>query len=203
MLVLSGPSGTGKTTLAKGLLELDEHITTSVSVTTREKRPGEVEGQDYYFVDTEKFNQMIESGDFLEYAEVFGYLYGTPKKIVRERLDNGEDMLFDIEWQGHRQLVTTARTDLTSVFLLPPSKQALWERLQRRQHGLKDTPEVRIKYADDEMSHWHEYDYVIINKDIDDSLHKLHAILKAERLRKERRIGLPEFVGSILRQSTV
>ena len=200
MLVLSAPSGTGKTTLTKMLKNSDSHIHTSISVTTRPKRPGELDGREYYFTDHDNFVQMIKSGEFIEYAEVFGYMYGTPRAFVEKSLSRGEDVLFDIDWQGHRQLISTARSDTTSVFILPPSKLDLMQRLKARKGSTKNEVEDRIMHADPELSHWHEYDYIIINRDIEESLGKLLSILKTERLRKERRVGLPEFIEKLLHE---
>lgn len=200
MFIISAPSGTGKTTLAKMLLEEDQHITPSISCTTRSKRDKEKEGIDYYFLSKKNFKQMSKNGDFLEYAQIFDNFYGTPKAAVEERLNNGEDVLFDIDWQGHRQLISTARTDVTSIFLLPPSKQELLKRLEKRNQDNKGIIKYRMERANEEIMHWHEYDYVIINRDLEQSLHKLLAILRAERLRKERRLGLPEFVGNLIKE---
>ncbi len=200
MFILSAPSGTGKTTLAKMIKVCDQHIHTSISVTTRQKRIGEKDGREYIFISRDEFKQMVDNDEFLEYAEVFGNLYGTPKKFVEEKLAAGEDVLFDIDWQGHRQIISTARDDVASVFLLPPSKDELAERLITR-HMLdmdKSTVEYRLKEADSEIMHWHEYDYVVINKYLDQSLSKLISILKSERLKKERRTGLKAFIASLV-----
>ena len=201
MFILSAPSGTGKTTLAKMLLNEDDHISLSTSCTTREKRQAEIEGKDYYFVDKEKFKLMVENNEFLEYAKIFDQFYGTPKKPVEDKLKNGEDVLFDIDWQGHRQLIATARTDVTSIFLLPPSKQELLFRLKARNQDNDAIIKHRMSRANEEIMHWYEYDYVIINKDLEHSLQKLLAILRAERLRKARRLGLPDFIGTLLKES--
>lgn len=202
MYVISAPSGTGKTTLANLLLEADKHIHISISVTTREKRPNEVDGRDYYFVDEETFRKMIEAGQMLEYAEIFGHLYGIPRLEVEKYLKNGEDLLFAIDWQGHRKLIATARDDVTSVFILPPSKQELLERLKSRNQDDQVNIINRMENSNLEISHWHEYDYVIINRTKRSTLKKLLSILRAERLKKTRRIGLPNFIGNLITQDT-
>ncbi|MCX7355456.1 MAG: guanylate kinase [Alphaproteobacteria bacterium] len=194
MLVLSSPSGAGKTTLSRLLLERDATLTMSVSCTTRPKRPGEILGVDYHFVDAIAFEGMIGQGDMLEHAEVFGNRYGTPRKPVEAALTSGRDVLFDIDWQGTQQLKQTSRDDVVSVFVLPPSFAELEKRLHSR---AQDTPEVvagRMAKASDEMSHWAEYDYIIINQDIEHSVASVRAILTAERLRRARQVGLRDFV---------
>ena len=198
MLILSAPSGTGKTTLANKILQKDKHITLSTSYTTRVKRPGEVDGVHYYFKTKELFKKQIKNKEFLEYAKIFGEFYGTPKKEVLHKLDNGKDVLFDINWQGHRQLVSIARPDVTSVFLLPPSKEELLKRLEHRNQDKLDVIKQRMYRLDEEISHWDEYDYIIINKDINQSMNKLMSILKSERLKKERRIGLSDFTRTLM-----
>jgi guanylate kinase len=200
MFVLSAPSGTGKTTMAKRLIEMDSHIHWSVSVTTRKPRPGEVDGLDYHFVSTEEFKSMVSNGELLEYAEVFGNFYGTPRSKVEEFLNKGEDLLFDIELQGHRQLVSSARQDVASVFILPPTKKELLNRLQLRKSDCITTINNRMEHVNFELSHWHEYDYHIINRNLDESVEKLYAVLRAERLKKTRRTGLANFVGELLRE---
>jgi guanylate kinase len=197
MLVLSSPSGAGKTTLSRQLLGNDSQIQLSVSCTTREKRPGETEGVDYRFVDTATFRGMIERGEFLEHARVFNHYYGTPKAPVEEALASGRDVLFDIDWQGTQQLEEEGREDLVRVFILPPSTRDLERRLITR---AQDSPEIvaqRMAKAADEMSHWPEYDYVIINRDIATSLTQLKSILTAERLKRERQYGLSDFVKAL------
>ena len=194
MLVLSSPSGAGKTTISRLLLERDKNISLSVSVTTRTKRPGEVEGRDYYFVDPTEFSLMLNRQELLEHAKVFDHYYGTPKAPVEEALCAGKDVLFDIDWQGEQQLKQSARTDLASVFILPPSTEELARRLQQRAQDPADIVAARMAKAPDEISHWPEYDYIIINYDIEESVAQVQAILAAERLRRERQIGLTEFV---------
>ena len=199
MFVLSSPSGAGKTTLARLLIESDPNISMSVSVTTRQQRRGEIEGKDYHFIDKAEFDRLASTGALLEHAKVFDNFYGTPRKPVEEALAQGRDVLFDIDWQGTQQLESSARDDLVRVFILPPTMQALERRLQTR---AQDTPEVvakRMARAADEMSHWAEYDYVLINSDRDRSLADVRAILQAERLRRQRQVGLNDFVAGLRR----
>ena len=198
MLVLSSPSGAGKTTLANLLINTDKHIHTSISYTTRLPRLGEVDGKDYYFVDKKTFHQMIDNEQFLEYAEVFGNLYGTPRKLVENYLTKGEDVIFDIDWQGHRSLKKLASADVVSVFILPPSKKELSERLIKRAQDASETIEFRLQKANSELVHWQEYDYTIVNKKLSQSLKKLLWILRAERLRKQRRRGVIDFVNQLI-----
>jgi guanylate kinase len=197
MLVLSSPSGAGKTTLSRMLLSDERNITLSISVTTRKKRPGEVNGRHYHFIDRKKFDQMVRDGDLLEYAEVFGNGYGTPRLPVERALKGGRDVLFDIDWQGTQQLRQRARDDLVSVFLLPPSSGELARRLHTRAQDDKKTIRARMAKASDEMSHWPEYDYVVVNRDLDRAFGDIRAILAAERLKRERQPGLPAFVRSL------
>lgn len=194
MFVLSSPSGAGKSTISREILARDGNIAMSVSATTRPKRPGEVAGRDYHFVDKSEFNLMVNRQEFLEYAKVFDNYYGTPAAPVRAALAEGRDVLFDIDWQGTQQIAEQARDDLVSVFILPPSTAELERRLTRR---AQDPPEVvarRMSKASDEMSHYAEYDYIIVNHGIEDSVDQAMSILKAERLRRERMVGLGEFV---------
>ena len=194
MLVLSSPSGAGKTTLSRQLLDNDKQIQLSVSCTTRQKRPGERDGVDYRFVDTPTFRGMIERKEFLEYAEVFANYYGTPRAPVDEALAAGRDVLFDIDWQGTQQLRDKGRADLVTVFILPPSTRDLEKRLLTRAQDPKEIVAQRRAKAADEMSHWAEYDYVVVNSDIATSLSNLKAILTAERLKRERQVGMSVFV---------
>ena len=197
MLVLSSPSGAGKTTLSRRLLESDLAIDLSISVTTRPPRPGEVDGRDYHFIDRAQFDTMVARGELLEWAQVFGNRYGTPRGPVEKALASGRDVLFDIDWQGTQQLREKGRADLVSVFVLPPSIPDLEQRLKSR---AQDTPEVirsRMAKAADEMSHWAEYDYVVINREIADAFEDVRAILGAERLKRERQPGLSAFVRSL------
>ena len=197
MLVLSSPSGAGKTTLSRQLLDNDKQIQLSVSCTTRPKRPGERDGVDYRFVDTPTFRGMIERKQFLEYAEVFGNYYGTPRGPVDDALNAGKDMLFDIDWQGTQQLRDKGRADLVTVFILPPSTRDLEKRLLTRAQDTKEIVAQRMAKAADEMSHWAEYDYVVVNSDIGTSLTNLKAILTAERLKRERQLGMSGFVKAL------
>lgn len=194
MLVLSSPSGAGKTTISRLLLERDDNLSLSVSVTTRPKRPGEVHGKDYFFIDPTEFNLMLNRQELLEHAKVFDHYYGTPKGAVEEALAAGHDVLFDIDWQGEQQLKQAARDDLASVFILPPSTEELSRRLRQRAQDPIEVVEARMAKAPDEISHWPEYDYIIINRDIEKSVAMVQAILAAERLRRERQVGLTAFV---------
>ncbi|HYD68260.1 guanylate kinase [Azospirillum sp.] len=197
MLVLSSPSGAGKTTISRKLLERDSGITMSVSVTTRPMRPGEVPEVDYYFVDMPRFEQMVEAGELLEHARVFGNCYGTPREKVENALKAGRDVLFDIDWQGTQQLAENARTDLVSIFVLPPSGEELERRLHTRAQDSAEVIAGRMAKASDEISHWAEYDYVIVNNDVEKSVASVQAILNAERLKRTRQVGLSEFVKSV------
>ncbi len=189
-----GPNGAGKTTLSRRLLESDREIDMSVSATTRKPRPGEVEGKDYFFLTTEDFGIMRNKGDFLESAKVFDNYYGTPRKPVEEALAQGHDVLFDIDWQGTQQLDETAPEDLVKVFILPPSVQELERRLEKRAQDPADVVAARMAKASDEISHYQEYDYIIINESMDKAFAELQAILRAERLRRRRLTGLSNFV---------
>ena len=194
MLVLSSPSGAGKTSIARSLLTRDKEINMSVSATTRPRRPGEVEGKDYYFVDEEKFKVDINKGLFLEYAHVFDHYYGTPLGLVQKLLSSGCDVLFDIDWQGTQQIKAKARDDLVSIFVLPPSTAELEKRLITRAQDSAEVVAGRMARAADEMSHYPEYDYIIVNHDLDQSIDAVHTILKAERLRRSRQASLTEFM---------
>lgn len=200
MMVLSSPSGAGKTSLAKKLLSDDDQIDMSVSMTTRPTRKGEVEAIDYYFVDKPQFTNAISDNELLEWAEVFGNFYGTPRKRVEAQLSLGRDVLFDIDWQGTQQLHEKVGQDLVRVFILPPSVAALEERLKRRGQDNEEVVRARMKQAASQISHWAEYDYVIINENLEDSLIELKSILAAERLKRERRIGLSSFVRSMSKE---
>lgn len=194
MLVLSSPSGAGKTTLSRKLLEADPGVELSVSVTTRKQRPGEVDGRDYHFIDAARFEAMVKQGELLEWAQVFGNRYGTPRAPVEAALANGRDVLFDVDWQGTKQLRKRADHGLVSIFVLPPSISALEQRLRRRAQDPDDVIHARMATAADEMSHWDEYDYVVINTDIDRAFKEVQTILAAERLKRERQTGLSDFV---------
>ena len=197
MLVLSSPSGAGKTTLSRRLLDMDPSVELSVSVTTRPKRSAEIEGRDYHFIDRARFDGMVENGELLEWAEVFDHCYGTPRAPVQTALAAGRDVLFDIDWQGTQQLRERARSDLVSVFVLPPSVAELERRLKARALDTDDVIHRRMTKAADEMSHWAEYDYVVINRDLDRAFGEVRAILAAERLKRERQTGLSGFVRAL------
>jgi len=194
MLVLSSPSGAGKTTISRGLLAREPGLEISVSVTTRPKRPGEVSGVDYHFIDATEFNLKVNRQELLEWAKVFDNYYGTPRAPVEAALTAGRDMLFDIDWQGTQQLDERAHADLVSIFILPPSTLELERRLRARARDSAEEVARRMAKAADEMSHWPEYQYIIVNRDLDRSLAEVQAILHAERLRRERQVGLADFV---------
>lgn len=198
MLVLSSPSGAGKTTLSRRLLENDRNISLSVSATTRAMRPGEVHGKDYHFLSREDFDVWLADGKFLEHATVFGNRYGTPSHLVTDELRAGRDVLFDIDWQGTQQLKEKMRDDLVSIFILPPSHDELERRLRTRAQDSDEIVAGRMAKAADEISHWPEYDYVIVNTDVEKALADIQAILNAERLRRSRQTGISEFVGRLI-----
>ncbi len=198
MLVLSSPSGAGKTTLSHRLLETDPTIVLSVSATTRAKRPNEKDGVDYHFVTPEAFQRAADAGEFLEHATVFDNRYGTPKKAVMDCLAAGRDVLFDIDWQGTQQLREHVREDVVTIFVLPPSHAELERRLRTRAQDPEDVVAKRMARAVDEISHWPEYDYVIVNDDLDAAHAKIKSILDAERLRRSRQIGLSDFVRELM-----
>lgn len=200
LLVMSSPSGAGKTTLSRKLLASDRNITMSVSVTTRASRPGEMDGKDYHFITKERFVQMRDRSDLLEWAEVFGNFYGTPRRPVEEALAKGRDVLFDIDWQGTQQLAQAMAEDLVRVFILPPSAEELQNRLIKRQQDSSSVVAKRMAEASREISHWPEYDYVVVNDEVEDSHSQIMAILTAERLRRRRRTGLTEFVRALTRK---
>ena len=194
LLVLSSPSGAGKTTISRALLERDPRLIMSVSMTTRAQRPGEVPGRDYLFVDADTFDRTAAAGGMLEHAFVHDNRYGTPRAPIEQAIAEGRDVLFDVDWQGAQQLRQALRHDLVSVFILPPSPEELARRLRTRAQDSDEVVARRLARAADEMSHWAEYDYVVVNRDIDESVRRVEAILIAERLRRERQIGLTEFV---------
>jgi guanylate kinase len=199
MFVLSSPSGAGKTTLSRKLLASDPGLELSISVTTRAPRAGEVDGRDYWFIDQAKFKSMVANGELLESASVFDNNYGTPRAPVETALENGRDVLFDIDWQGTQQLGESARSeDLVSVFVLPPSVEELERRLRARALDAEDVIQRRMTRAAHEMSHWREYDYVIVNHDVDQAFTDVKAILAAERLRRTRQVGLVGFVRGLV-----
>ncbi len=197
MFVLSSPSGAGKTTLSRRMLKQDSNLQLSISVTTRPRRPSEVGGQDYFFVDEAQFKRMIENKELLEHARVFDHYYGTPAAYVKQRLKEGKDVLFDIDWQGTRQLARSCREDLVSLFILPPSMAELERRLRKRAEDSEQVVQERMSKARSEIAHWDEYDYVVINNDLEETLKCITSILKAERVKQVRQPGLREFVNSL------
>jgi guanylate kinase len=200
MFVLSSPSGAGKTTLSRMLIAETPDLQMSVSATTRPMRPGEVEGKDYYFVDQKRFEAMVNGGELLEWANVFGNRYGTPRAPVDSALAAGQDVLFDIDWQGTQQLRSRAPNDVVSVFILPPSVTALEQRLHTRAQDSEDVIRGRMKKAGDEMSHFDAYDYIVVNDNIGIAFEAVRSILRAEQLKRERQIGLSGFVRGLQRQ---
>ena len=197
LIVLSSPSGAGKTTISRMLLDADPEVTMSVSATTRPKRPGEAEGVDYQFVEDSAFERLIEAGEFVEWAPVFGYRYGTPKVPVKDALREGRDILFDIDWQGTQQLKAAMGEDLVSIFLLPPSMSELERRLRERGTDSEDVIADRMSRADAEISHWPEYEYVLVNRDSEECLKQVQAIVSAERLKTRRQTNLVTFTRSL------
>ena len=197
MLVLSSPSGAGKSSICKSLMSLDKNLSLSISTTTRKKRPNEKSGEDYIFVSIDEFKSMLNKNHFIEHANVFGNYYGTDKSIVESRINNGKDLIFDIDWQGAQQLREKMREDIVSVFILPPSKQELERRLKSRGQDPDEVVKKRMDGASAEITHWAEYDYVVINKNLNDSVKAVLGILKAERMKRIRQVGLGEFVRSI------
>lgn len=197
LLVLSSPSGAGKTTITRMLVAREPNLAISVSATTRSKRASEVDGKDYYFVSDARFDAMVARGALLEHATVFGNRYGTPRAPVETALAAGRDIVSDIDWQGTQQLKQSIREDLVSVFILPPSMAALEERLRNRAQDSDAIVRERMAKSADEMSHWPEYDYVIVNSELEESVASVRAILAAERLRRERQVGLAEFVNRL------
>ena len=198
MLVLSSPSGAGKTTLSRRLLEEDGGVTLSISVTTRKMRPGEKDGRDYHFIDQHRFDELIDKDELLEYAEVFDNYYGTPRTPVMDALAKGRDVLFDIDWQGTRQLLDKMRDDVVTVFVLPPSADELKARLERRAEDSQSIIAQRLQNALEEISHWREYDYILVNRDLDKSFMRLRAILTAERLKRVKMLDLEPFADRLL-----
>jgi guanylate kinase len=198
LIVLSSPSGAGKTTISRMLLDADRDITMSVSATTRPKRPGESENRDYHFVDDAEFDRLIAAGEFVEWAPVFGYRYGTPKSPVKDALREGRDILFDIDWQGTQQLHSAMGEDLVRIFILPPSMPELERRLRERATDHDDVIAERMLRAASEISHWAEYDYVLVNADMDACLANVRTIVAAERLKRARQVGLVTFVRDLV-----
>ncbi|BDI61845.1 guanylate kinase [Qipengyuania nanhaisediminis] len=198
LFILSSPSGAGKTTLSRKLLERDPEIRLSVSATTRPPRPGEEDGVHYHFVSDDDFDRMVEEDDFYEWAHVFGYRYGTPKGHIREGLKNGQDYLFDIDWQGTQQLKQKDDQDVVTVFVLPPSLGELRRRLEARAQDSAEVIDSRMERARAEISHWAEYDYVVINDDVDECFDRVCEVLDAERMRRTRQTGLIPFVRELM-----
>lgn len=194
MLVLSSPSGVGKTTIGHKILNSEKNLEPSISVTTRPQRLKEVDGIDYYFINSNQFEQMVEKDELLEHAHVYGYDYGTPRGAIEEKLSLGIDILFDIDWQGIRQLKKIAAKDLVSIFLLPPTLNDLRERLHKRATDSAEIIHSRMQKASDELKHWTEYDYVIVNDKLEETVESVRSILRAERLKRERQLGLEKFV---------
>jgi guanylate kinase len=197
LLVLSSPSGAGKTTITRALAAADPNVSMSVSVTTRPRREGELDGRDYHFISPARFGEMVAAGELLEHAVVFDHSYGTPRVPVMAALEAGRDVVSDVDWQGTQQLVEKLRQDLVSVFILPPSLAALEDRLRRRAQDSDEVVAGRMASSADEMSHWPEYDYVIINRSIEDSVRQVQSILVTERMRPKRQVGLAEFVNRL------
>jgi len=198
MLVLSSPSGAGKTTLTRNLLEQEQKVALSISATTRTRRPSEIDGVHYLFRSKRQFEVMRDSGELLEWAEVHGNFYGTPREPVEQALAEGRDVLFDIDWQGTRQLLDKMRDDVVTVFVLPPSADELKARLERRAEDSADVIAHRLENAAEEISHWQEYDYILVNRDLDDSFARLRAILTAERLKRVKMLDIESFAGRLL-----
>ena len=197
MLVLSSPSGAGKSTISRALLASDANLSMSVSVTTRKPRPGEVDGKDYFFVSVPEYERMVRDNEFLEHAKVFDNLYGTPRAYVQKVLSSGKDILFDIDWQGTQKLTAGTREDVVTIFILPPSHDELDRRLRARAQDSDEVVRGRMARASDEMSHFAEYDYVVINTEIEKSIEQVRTILAAERLRRSRQPGLVDFVNQL------
>lgn len=202
MLVLSSPSGAGKSSICKSLMSLDKNLSLSVSTTTRKKRPNEKSGEDYIFVSTEEFKNMLSNNNFIEYANVFDNYYGTVKSLVDNKINNGQDLIFDIDWQGAQQLREKMRENVVSIFILPPSKRELERRLKSRGQDSDEVVKKRMDGASAEITHWAEYDYVIVNEDLNKSVNAVLGILKAERMKRIRQVGLAEFVRSITDNSS-
>ena len=197
LLVLSSPSGAGKTTIRRLLVERDPSLTLSISVTTRPPRPGEIDGLDYTFIEQARFDAMVTGGELLEHASVFDHCYGTPRQPIEAALGEGRDIVTDIDWQGTQQLSESVPHDLVTVFILPPSMAALEARLKTRAQDSDEVVAARMEKSSEEMSHWSEYDYVIVNRELDDSVAAVEAIVTAERLRRTRQLGLADFVNRL------
>ncbi len=198
MLVLSSPSGAGKSTIARNLLESDPSLEISVSVTTRQRRPSEIAGKHYHFISVREFERLRDSDSLLEWAEVHGNFYGTPREPVETAMSEGRDMLFDIDWQGARQLQEKMSADVVSIFVLPPTMTELQSRLHRRAEDSEEVIRTRLLNSRAEIEHWREYDYVIVNDDLDEAFRNVNCIVNAERVRRDRRHGLFDFIGDLL-----
>ncbi|MEN3146596.1 guanylate kinase [Neorhizobium sp. IRAMC:178] len=198
MLVLSSPSGAGKSTIARNLLDADRSLEISISVTTRAKRPSEIADKHYHFITVPQFEKMRDAGDLLEWAEVHGNFYGTPREPVEQAMSEGRDMLFDIDWQGARQLQEKMAADVVSIFVLPPTMTELQSRLHRRAEDSEEVIRTRLLNSRAEIEHWREYDYVIVNDDLDEAFGHVSCIVNAERIRRDRRHGLFDFVSELL-----
>lgn len=199
MFVLSSPSGAGKTTISRRMLEMDKELTLSISVTTRVRRSNEIDGRDYHFITKEHFDLMVKRKELLEHAAVFDHFYGTPADHVNQCMADGKDVLFDIDWQGTRQLAQKNRHDLVSVFILPPSLKELERRLRTRAQDSDEVVARRMSKAASEISHWQEYDYVFVNDDLEKTIHSVMAILRSERLKRTRQTGLTPFVEGLIK----
>ncbi|MGH7012606.1 MAG: guanylate kinase [Stellaceae bacterium] len=197
LLVLSSPSGAGKTTITRALAARDPLLTLSVSATTRPRRAGEVDGKDYHFLDPQRFAAMVADGELLEHATVFGHSYGTPRAPVMTAIEDGRDIITDIDWQGTQQLQAKIGADLVAVFILPPSMVALEARLKSRAQDSDEVVRARMVKSSEELSHWDAYDYVVVNDDLEDSIRRVQAIISAERVRRRRQVGLAEFVNRL------
>ena len=197
IVILSSPSGAGKSTISRALIERDKNLTMSVSATTRQPRPGEIEGQDYYFVQKKVFETMVAKGQMLEHARVFDHFYGSPRRRPELSLSQGQDVIFDVDWQGTQQLSENAAQDMVRIFILPPSMEELERRLHSRAQDSSEVVKKRMAEAVSEMSHYPEYDYIVVNKDLAESISKVESILVAERQRTERQISLHDFITDI------
>lgn len=201
LLVLSSPSGAGKTTISRRLFDEDGKLALSVSVTTRTRRPSEVDGKHYHFISRAKFDDMVAKGELLEHATVFDHCYGTPRAPVTKALEAGQDIISDVDWQGTQQLKQNLPDDVVAIFILPPSVEALKQRLQTRAQDSEEVVQARMAKSSDEMSHWAEYDYVVVNDDLDEAVRQVRAILDAERKRRTRQVGLYDFVNRLRGQT--
>ena len=203
MLVMSSPSGAGKTSISRAVLAAEPEIVLSVSVTTRPQRPGEADGKDYHFIDEQRFKDMRDAGELLEHARVYGHFYGTPKKPVMDALDQGSDVLFDIDWQGAQQMREVAGVDMVGIFILPPSKDELARRLRTRAQDSEDVVNYRLSQVINDVTHWPEYDYVLINVELENSIAAVRSILTAERLRRKRQPALHDHVRQFREKASI